>query len=89
MRVKMQGDALKYVVPQRLVSAGPSGLTAGHFQLRVSRAVSGRLALRLNGTDIWSSAIRSLPERRISVPLSVLPPGAQGTVEFSIMEAAP
>ena len=88
-RVKTQGDALKYVVPQRIVATGPSGLAAGYFQLRVARAVSGRLALRLNGTDIWSSAIRGLPERRIFVPFSALPPGAEGTVEFSIMEAAP
>jgi hypothetical protein len=89
LRVSTQGDALKYVVPQRIGSAGPAGLAAGHFQLRVARAVSGRLALRLNGTAIWSSAIRSLPEQRIRVPLSVLPPSAEGTVEFSIVEDTP
>lgn len=88
LRVQPRGDHLKYVVPQRIAAAGPAGLAAGHFQLRVTRALGGRLALRLNGTDIWSSAIRSLPERRISVPLSVVPPGAQGAAEFSIVEDA-
>lgn len=89
IRVKTQGAPLKYVVPQRIATSGPAGLAARHFQLRVRRAVTGVLSLRLDGAPIWSTAIRSLPERRISVPLSVLPPGAEGAAEFSIEEATP
>jgi hypothetical protein len=89
MRVSTQGAALKYVVPHRIAASGPAGLAADHFQLRVTRAVGGVLSLSLDGTALWSSAIRSLPERRISVPLSVLPPGAEGAAEFSIVEDTP
>jgi len=73
---------LKYVVPQRIVE-GPA---SARFQLRVSRAASGTLRLVVDGREVWSRRIRALPERRIIVPLSVLPPLAGTSALFSIAE---
>ena len=77
-------DPLKYVVPQRLV-AGPQADDA-HLQLRVVRPARGTLRLSVDGREVWSRRIRALPERRIIVPLSVLPPLAGKTAQISIAE---
>jgi len=82
--IAVSGPALKYAVPARVVPGSPAGAITG-FQLRVGRAAKGRLTLAADGTEIWTKAIAALPERRISVPLAVLPAGTR-RAEFSIVE---
>ena len=40
------------------------------IQLRVRRAVRGRLTAIADGRDIWSKPVNALPERRMAIPLS-------------------
>lgn len=82
-----EGEALKYVVPQRFVPAGPGDLAGGAFQLRVTRAVRGRLTLAAGGAEVWSDALDTLPERRILVPFSAVPGGTAAPLTFRIVEA--
>lgn len=88
VNVKPQGTLIKYVLPQRIAPAGPADLATARFQLRLNRAARGRLCLRANGAEIWSTPLDSLPERRITVPLSVVPRDIAGNTEFSIVEDA-
>jgi hypothetical protein len=64
------GEALRYLMPQRLSPASETGLQA--LQLRVRHAVSGRLSLQDEGRVLWQRRLAALPERRIVVPLEVL-----------------
>jgi hypothetical protein len=65
-----EGDALRYLMPQRLSPASTAGLQ--DLQLRVSRAVSGVLSVQHGGQVWWRRAVSALPERRIVVPLAQL-----------------
>lgn len=69
--------AVKLCVPQRLSLSEVAGMK--HLQIRVSRAVNGRLVVRANGKELWSRSCRSLPERRILIPIAHLkvPQGVQ------------
>lgn len=69
------GDALRYVMPQRLApaSAGPSGsIGMSHAQVRVTRPVSGTLSAWSGDRMVWSRRLSALPERRLLVPLAPL-----------------
>lgn len=81
------GEALKYVVPQRIVPPGAGGLAGERLQLRVTRPVRGRLTMSMDGAEVWSKPIRALPERRVLVPVSALPQEGQGRVEITVEEA--
>ncbi|WP_181701644.1 NAD(P)/FAD-dependent oxidoreductase [Chthonobacter albigriseus] len=83
VRVVVAGKPLKYVLPQRIVANGAPGSHAC-FQLRVSEAAAGRLALRLDGAELWGRRLSSLPERRITVPLDVLGAWSTGLAEFVV-----
>ena len=83
----MAGDALKYAVPQRVAYPAGSPRSATKIQLRVTRPVEGRLGLRIDGTELWSKPLSAVPERRLSVPVSMLPDGRQGTAEFFVRES--
>ncbi len=76
--------ALKYAVPQRIVPGGAHG----SVDLRVTRAVKGRLSLRIAGAEVWSQRLSALPERRLSVPLAAFAsyPGATDTAELVLEE---
>ena len=87
LSLTVKGDALKYVLPHRLVPGGAPGTAVSRIQLRVTRAARGRLRILVDGAEVWSGRIASLPERRISLPLSVLPAGAEGAAEFILEEA--
>ena len=59
LRIRAEGEASKYVLPQRL------GSGAEIVQFRVTRPLQGRLTLTLNGTEIQSVPLSARPERRL------------------------
>lgn len=61
-------DPIKLVVPSLIRPSGHEPALTD-FQLRVTRAVRGRLALEIDGREVWSQRQHFLPERRILVPL--------------------
>jgi hypothetical protein len=65
-------DPIKLVVPSLIRATGRDPALAD-FQLRVTRAVRGRLVLEIDGREVWSARRAFLPERRILVPI---PPAA-------------
>lgn len=69
--VKVEGDVLKYVMPQRGVPAGGEPALAA-LQLRLTRPARGRIIVSRGDEALASYRIHSRPERRISLPL----PGA-------------
>ena len=75
--LRTDGEALRYVLPQRL-ALPDDGHGMRHAQLRVSRAVRGRLVMSRNGCTAWSGHLSSLPERRILLPLAPLRGAAPG-----------
>ncbi|MBK1868162.1 NAD(P)/FAD-dependent oxidoreductase [Aestuariivirga sp. YIM B02566] len=78
--VKLIGEALDWVVPQRVT--GPDAVAFDRLQLRVTRSVAGRLTVKVGGSEYASRRIDTRPERRITVPL---PPRA-GAVEIVLEE---
>ena len=92
LRVSVRGEELKLVLPQRVASApvhAPSRSRCDEpalaaFQLRVKRSVRGRLVVRLNGERIADRSLFAHPERRVLVPLSIVPRGARGRLELSV-----
>jgi hypothetical protein len=77
------GDALKYVVPQRLVAASGAPRT---LQVRVRRPARGTLSVVVSGQNLWSQRIDALPERRILIPLDRLPIDLNGPVHIVFAE---
>ncbi|MBS9479068.1 NAD(P)/FAD-dependent oxidoreductase [Ancylobacter radicis] len=77
-------EPIKLVVPSLLRPTGQKAALAD-FQLRVTRAVRGRLSLELDGREVWATVRQFLPERRILVPI---PPAAfaAGSVRFRLRE---
>jgi NADPH-dependent 2,4-dienoyl-CoA reductase/sulfur reductase-like enzyme len=65
------GPGLKYIMPQRLAS-GANDHAHQALQLRVKRAVRGRLIVEADGRVIFTRSISLQPERRFLLPLSVI-----------------
>ena len=82
LRIRAEGEALKYVLPQRL------GSGAQKVQFRVTRPVQGRLTLSLKSTEIQSCPLTARPEHRRTLSLSALPAGARGELVLRIAEGA-
>ncbi len=80
------GDALRFVVPQRLVqSDAPHAME--QMQLRLNRPVVGHLIARSGGKTLWSDFLQSRPERRILAPLApVLATRDTPTIQMDIIE---
>ena len=78
-------DPIKLVVPNLLRSGAqlPGGLK--DFQLRFHRRVAGRLALSIDGREVWHRAVTWRPESRIIVPRPDNSTDAQ-SVHFSFRE---
>ena len=74
--LSLSGDALKYALPQR---PAPGGAHTG-LHLRVRRAAQGRLRLLVDGAEIASRTLSTLPERRITLPMP--PTGARTELRF-------
>ncbi len=73
-----RGDGVKLVVPQRiLLPANGSGL--GDLQLRLERAVSGRILVEVDNALVWEREVNALPDRRLLVPLAGIPLPAGAT----------
>ena len=66
--VQITDPAIKYVVPQRLVTTERSGALE-HMQIRLNNPTSGHLSVTSGGNTLWGDFIDSRPERRILVPL--------------------
>ncbi|GLK84383.1 NAD(P)/FAD-dependent oxidoreductase [Ancylobacter defluvii] len=64
---------VKLVVPSLLRRRGNATPAFHDFQLRFERRARGRLALELDGREVWATERSFMPERRILVPL---PPAA-------------
>lgn len=83
----IEGDPLKYAVPQRLVAPWTaSKLAHGGIQLRLRRAARGQLILTCGGRAVWSRRIDSLPERRIILPLDGVPSAPDGPLVLRLEE---
>lgn len=74
-----EGDALAWIMPQRLSGDGRSAALP-MLQLRMRRAARGRLFLTAGGQEVAGRSAAFLPERRLSLPLP--PPGTSATVSF-------
>lgn len=88
LQLELEGDALKYALPQRL---HPGEIETGQaLQVRVARPLRGRLTLHLDGHEVWSRRLKALPERRITVPLdSVAGRAARGRLVLQLDEETP
>ncbi|HEY9211972.1 MAG TPA: FAD/NAD(P)-binding oxidoreductase [Ancylobacter sp.] len=79
-------EPIKLVVPSFLRSTGQPAALAD-FQLRVTRAVRGRLSLEIDGREAWSARRLFLPERRILVPIPDAAFAAE-SIQFRLNEEA-
>ncbi len=68
----VRGDAVRYVVPQRL-SGSDSRAPLPRLQLRADRPVAGTLTVRADGRPIWHRSCALVPERRLTIALADLP----------------
>lgn len=70
------GAGIKLAVPQRIAfpqtAAAEAEGAAGHIQIRVERAASGRMVLRGRHGELWARRLTALPERRILIPMRPL-----------------
>ena len=66
-----RGTGVKLVVPQRL-ALPVNGSFLGSLQLRLDRAVSGKILVEVDDSPVWQHTIHGLPERRVLVPLGDL-----------------
>ncbi len=88
LRITTRDPLLKYAMPQRICKSQPAG-GMGEIQMRVTARVSGNLVARSENATVWRQALNSRPERRIEVAIAdIVSRVSEGTVEFSIEEAA-
>lgn len=75
---------IRYAIPQRIhLPLGACGLP--ELQLRVDHEVHGTLRIGALGRTIWQRPLRSMPERRILVPLRALNvPGGASVLTISL-----
>lgn len=86
VRIVPDHPAIKFALPQRVVlPLWSSGMT--QLQLRLTRAVQGRLTARDAQGSLWQLPLAALPERRILVPLAGFIDRVRGdTLTLSIEE---
>ncbi len=69
IRLKVEGEGLRYVVPQRLsLTPQTGGMRA--MQLRMSVPASGYLTALSGGRSLHSAFVQARPERRLLLPLA-------------------
>jgi hypothetical protein len=79
--VELAGEALAWVMPQRLAGGGADRALPA-LQLRARYAAQGRIAVTTPGQEIFSRAVRLLPERRLLAPV----PGDASGLRVSFVE---
>jgi NADPH-dependent 2,4-dienoyl-CoA reductase/sulfur reductase-like enzyme len=79
------GGLLKYAYPQRLILP-PGNVSPLLLKARMTRAARGRLRLTADGKELWGRRMSALPERRLSLPVSLLPQGAAGSLAIDFQE---
>ena len=85
--IRAAHEAIRYVLPQRL-SAGEVSGAMEHLQIRLARPARGKLSALVQGEEIWSMPVDSLPERRLLAPLSaLLPHRGVATIEITLKKA--
>ena len=62
-------DPIKLVVPSLLRADGLAARSFANFQLRFARHARGRLALEIDGREVWRKSGAWAPERRTLAPL--------------------
>jgi NADPH-dependent 2,4-dienoyl-CoA reductase/sulfur reductase-like enzyme len=62
-------DPIKLVAPSLLRDEGLTARPFARFQLRFARRARGRLALEINGREVWGKRGAWAPERRVLAPL--------------------
>ena len=85
--IRLEGNALRFVVPQRLV-AGDEAPALPALQLRAARPLRGRLVVRRGGRTVLSRRLSTQPERRVTVPLGRLGDG-DGPLTVSVEGLTP
>lgn len=75
--LKLQAGSadVRFAVPQRVVPAPREDRV---LQFRAGQVLRGRLALTVAGEEVASVPVNTRPERRIVVPLSMVPEGMTG-----------
>jgi thioredoxin reductase len=76
---------LKYIYPQRL-ALPLAGLSPLLLKARIQHQAHGRLRLSAGGRELWSRAMTALPERRLSIPVSLLPQGEVDDIAVDFIE---
>ncbi|HHL19990.1 MAG TPA: FAD-dependent oxidoreductase [Aliiroseovarius sp.] len=88
LELEVTGDALKYVMPQRLVLPGAASAMT-HLQFRVTRPVRGALVAIGKPGVVWQRKIHARPERRLLVPVSeILGLGVTGRLRFEVRDTS-
>jgi thioredoxin reductase len=83
-RVVLAHPALRLAVPQVIGASGPDA-AHGHLQIRLEQPARGHLCLMQDGRTLTGIRLNSLPERRLRLPLPLIP-GA-GPLTLTIREA--
>ncbi|RMH49593.1 MAG: pyridine nucleotide-disulfide oxidoreductase [Alphaproteobacteria bacterium] len=82
-RIAVAGDAIRYVLPQRVGAGGETAFR--HFQLRLGRPFRGTLTVTAGGRVVARRRVDSLPERRLLLPV----PDRAGATVIAAEEAGP
>jgi len=76
---------LKYLYPQRL-ALPLAGLSPLLMKARIQHPARGRLRLSASGRELWGRDMTTLPERRLSIPVSRLPQGEVDDIAVDFIE---
>jgi len=82
LRLTAHGDALAFALPQRLTPVARDGA----LQFRLKRPARGALLLETEGRTLWSHGVDSRPERRLTLPLGLIPPEMAGAATLTFRE---
>ncbi len=79
-------EPVKYVYPQIIVPCAGSPVPTPPMRARVGRAARGKLALTVDGREIWSHRGKFLPERRLTIPTARIPRSGIADIAVELIE---